>query len=140
MCTKGLVELFHLAAVDKSIQGIKICKGLPYVNHLLFADDSVIFYKANVCSNQKILKIFNHYTLASGQKINTDKTAMVFSHNVSKRCRDEIQSLWGGVFNQQYEKYLSLSHVIGKSKKKAFADIKTKVWKKLHLWKERLIS
>lgn len=46
--------------------------------------------------------------MATAQKINAEKTAMVYSHNVPERCKDKIQSLWGGGLNQQIEKYLGL--------------------------------
>lgn len=58
MGIEGLVELFYLTAANKSIQGIKICRGAPYINHLLFADDSVVFFKADVSSNKKFWRSF----------------------------------------------------------------------------------
>lgn len=65
---------------------------------------------------------------------------MIFSHNVSEDSREEIKLLWdSGVF-QQYEKYLALPPIIERSRKKAFSEIKTKVWKKLQLWKDNLLS
>lgn len=48
--------------------------------------------------------------------------------------------MWGRGHHKQYEKYLGLPPIIGRSKKKAFAEIKAKVWKKLQLWKEGLLS
>lgn len=65
---------------------------------------------------------------------------MIFSHNDSEDSREEIKLLWDiGVF-QQYEKYLVLPPIIERSRKKAFSEIKTKVWKKLQLWKDKLLS
>lgn len=65
---------------------------------------------------------------------------MVFNPNVSTSCRDEIGHMRGCAHQQQYEKYTSLLPIIGCSKKLAFEAIKTKVWKKLQFWNERLLS
>uniref|UniRef100_A0A2N9HKR3 RNase H type-1 domain-containing protein n=1 Tax=Fagus sylvatica TaxID=28930 RepID=A0A2N9HKR3_FAGSY len=40
----------------------------------------------------------------------------------------------------QFEKYLGLPLVIGKAKKRAFNDIKDRVWRCLQGWKEKLLS
>lgn len=41
---------------------------------------------------------------------------------------------------EKHEKYLGLPTIIGKSKKVAFANIKSRVWKKIQGWKEKLMS
>lgn len=47
LCTKGLVSLLKDCMAKNQIQGIKICRGVPKVNHLLFIDERLIFYKAD---------------------------------------------------------------------------------------------
>lgn len=53
---------------------------------------------------------------------------MVFSKNVNSSTRVEILALWGLVQSQQYEKYLGLLPFIGKATKRAFFEIKGKLW------------
>lgn len=52
----------------------------------------------------------------------------------------EILELWGVQHSQQFEKYLGLPPLVGRSKYKAFSDIKHKVWKQLQGWKETMLS
>lgn len=123
-------------ASNNSVQGIKICRRAPPINHLHFVNDSVIFCKANVDSDHRVQELLHEYEQASRQKIHAEKTTMVFSHNVIENCWEETRLLWGSGYNHQYEKYFGLPLIIGRSTKKAFFEIKMKAWKKLQLWKE----
>lgn len=140
LCTEGLVCLLKRAALDKSLEGIRVCMGAPQVNHLLFVDDNLIFCKAKRCSSTWLLEILNVYAIALEQCINTEKTTMVISRNVKNETQDKIKSIWGCTTWQQYEKYLSFPPIVGISKKKAFVEIKSKVGKCLQSWKGRLLS
>lgn len=56
---------------ENQVQGIKICRGTPFINHMLNADDNIIFCKADVSSNRKIQRLLRIYGQAFGKKINT---------------------------------------------------------------------
>ncbi|XP_042942655.1 uncharacterized protein LOC122276823 [Carya illinoinensis] len=98
--TEVLISLLKVAALDQDIPGIKICRGAPVVNHLLFADDSVIFCKVDVGENRKIQALLERYEL-----------------------------IWGVQGAQQYDKYLELPPAVGRSKSKAFSDNKQRSWR-----------
>lgn len=78
--------------------------------------------------SNNLQKILDVYAPALGQCKNNEKTTMVFSRNVSDKDKADISALWGCRVTKQYEKYLDLPPMIGRSKKKAFSKIKTKVW------------
>jgi hypothetical protein len=65
------------------LKGIQSCRGGPWVTHLFFADDSLLFGQANIFECRKILEILNLYEGSSDQKINKEKTAIYFSSNTS---------------------------------------------------------
>lgn len=91
-------------------------------------DDSLIFCKANSPTFLLLLKFLNIYARASGQFINTNKTTRVFSKNVGEVDKDTIAMIWGCGSTQKYEKYLGLPSIVGRSRRRAFLDIKTKLW------------
>ncbi|XP_035542108.1 uncharacterized mitochondrial protein AtMg00310-like [Juglans regia] len=65
---------------------------------------------------------------------------MVFSANVNQHNRHAIMNLWCSTQLQHYDKYLGLPTMVGRSKSRAFAGIKHKVWLKLQGWKGNMFS
>ena len=69
-----------------------------------------------------------------------EKTSLFFSANTLEAVKEEIQIEMGVLSMNQMEKYLGLPPIIGKSKRKAFEEIKNKIWRKVGGWKEKLLS
>lgn len=53
LCTEGLISLL---TENQRVKGLKICRGAPIFNHLLFADNSVLFCKADVDTTRRCNK------------------------------------------------------------------------------------
>ena len=88
LCAEGFSALINDAARNNQLHGISICRGAPKVPHLFFADDSLLFYKANGNECNKLKEILDLYESASGQKISTDKSSIFFSPNTSQELKD----------------------------------------------------
>lgn len=58
LCADVLSSLISNAQSEKRIQGIRVSNRGPYVSHLLFADDSLFFVKADHQNSTELLKIF----------------------------------------------------------------------------------
>jgi hypothetical protein len=54
LCVEGFSALLKHAEEEGTIQGIQLCQGAPKINHLFFADDSLIVMKANTANAQKL--------------------------------------------------------------------------------------
>ena len=131
LCAEGLSALLRKSEADHKLCGVAVSRGGPRVNHLLFADDSLLFFRANISECQVVKEILWVYETASGQKLNCEKTALFFSANTSPDTARAIRDLWGASNTHSIEKYLGLPSFIGRSKIKAFEDITTRVWKRL---------
>ena len=114
---RGLSAFIHRAAKNQCLICISICKGCPRVTHLLFADDSILFYKASVGESRELRYILQKYEEASGQKINTDKSSIFFSPNTTQVTKDEILDTLGPMQDTRHTRYLGLPSFIGRSKK-----------------------
>ena len=65
ICTEGLSALIHEAARNHRWTGISICRGCPRVTHFLFANDSILFYKASAEECWVLKQILQNYKEAS---------------------------------------------------------------------------
>ena len=115
-------------------------RGAPRINHLFFADDSLILMRACSRNAQELGRILQVYEKASGQMVNRDKSAVLFSPNTSSIDKAEVRQALNIAQEAKNEKYLGLPVSIGKSRKKAFEYIKKKIWVRIKGWQEKLLS
>ena len=140
MCAEGFSSLLKKAEDDGSIKGVTICHNAPSVSHLLFADDSLIVFRANGEDAQQLQSLLQVYEQCSGQKINKDKTAVMFSANVREEDKQEVMNALNIPRETANERYLGLPVFIGKSRRKAFEFLKDRIWKRMQGWKEKMLS
>ena len=95
LCTEAFSALIDDASNRQKLNGVSICRGCPSVTHLFFADDSLLFCKADRGEVSKLLEILELYEAASRQKINIEKSSVTFSHNTSLETRNEVLGTLG---------------------------------------------
>ena len=140
MCSEVLSGLCNRAQEDGLIQGIKVARGCPRVNHLLFADDTMFFLNGNEDNCTALMSLLNSYEEASGQSINKDKSAITFSRRTPATIKNPIKEALqihkeGGV-----GKYLGLPEQFGRRKRDLFASIIDRIQQKTKGWKNKFLS
>ena len=83
------------------------------VSHLFFADDSLLFCKASEHDCRKLIDILQLYEAASGQKVNAEKSSIIFSHNTPEESRRMVLDILGPMQDTRHGKYLGLPSIIG---------------------------
>ncbi|KAK9706077.1 hypothetical protein RND81_07G103000 [Saponaria officinalis] len=114
---------------------MRVCRGAPRISHLFFADDSILFARANMRECSVIADIISKYERASGQKINYSKSEIVFSKKVGVDARREIKNALDVKEVEKHKKYLGIPTIIGRSKKAIFYGLKERIWKKARVWR-----
>jgi len=125
---------------SSNLNGIKVAPSAPVVSHLLFADDSLLFFRANAENAQEINDVMNIYCRASGQQINMDKSSIHFAKGVSNRTREEIKNILNVQNESLSEKYLGMPSDVGASTNGAFKYLKDRIWKRIQGWIENCLS
>jgi len=85
----------------------------PMVSHLLFADDSLLFFQANKENALLIKAVLQLYCSTSGQRINMEKSSIHFAKGIRQQCCDIIKSELE-IYNEALsEKYLCMLLMLG---------------------------
>ena len=116
LCTEALIANIRKKEEEKLLTGLKIARGSPAISHLLFADDSLFFCKANRQECETILQILKDYERASGQQINFQKSSLQFGHKVPDATRLEVQQVLGITTIGGMGTYLGIPESLGGSK------------------------
>jgi hypothetical protein len=140
LCAEGLSHMLSRAERERSITGLPVARGRMRIRHLFFADDSLLFCKANVEEWARIQEILGQYEHASGQKLNREKTSIFFSRNTKQETKDFIISISRVSSSASYEKYFGLPLLVGRSRVSTFTGIQGKIWERINGWTEIFLT
>ncbi|XP_049406079.1 uncharacterized protein LOC125869665 [Solanum stenotomum] len=121
---------------DGRFVGYGMPKWSTKINHLSYADDTIIFTSADRYSLKKIVSVLQDYETHSEQKINKEKSGFFMHQNAAathKQLVEEYTCISRGQFPM---KYLGCPISHAKKRKIHYADLIQKVKSRLHAWKE----
>ncbi|CAA7023532.1 unnamed protein product [Microthlaspi erraticum] len=135
-----LCHLIEIAIAEKKWRPIKLSQGGPQLSHVCFTDDLILFVEASVAQVRVIRRILEQFCVASGQKVNLEKSKIYFSENVSRDMGKLISEESGIGATRDLGKYLGM-HVLQKRiNKDTFGEVLEKVSSRLAGWKGHMLS
>ncbi|XP_075652255.1 uncharacterized protein LOC142622622 [Castanea sativa] len=140
LCAEGFTALLAKSKEEGRLNGVVVCRSAPWISHLLFADDSLLFCQASQEEVQCVTDILQLYANSSGQCINFEKSSLYFNSNTNAERRETIRNMLGVKEVDRFESYLGLPMLIGRSKYQAFSFLKDRVWKLMQGWKGKMLS
>lgn len=112
----------------------------PSVDHLLFADDNLLFFKASTEGAEEVSLLFKTYARASVQRINKDKSSILFSKGCPEVVRNGVKQILSVPNEPLNEKYLGMPSDVWISKNGVFKYLKDRQWSKIQGCMEKLLS
>lgn len=97
----------------KRLEGVTIGRGAPEISRLLFADDSIFFVKATFQNVFVLKELLEIYRVLSGQRINYQKSEVVYNRNVSMEASDFFSETLAVRRVNYHAKYLGLAIYYG---------------------------
>ena len=119
---------------------MKVARTCPAISHLLFADDSLFFCKANKEECQTILRILKDYEAVSGQQINFQKSSIQFGHKIEENSRQELRDILGIQNLGGMGSYLGLPESLGGSKVQVFGFVQERLNNMVSGWTFRFFT
>lgn len=140
LCAKGMSSLLKGANRRGEIHGDQVHRRAPSISHLLFADDSLLFYHSFDQECQALNSTLNLHERASRQAINYGKSGIFFSDNVDHDIRQRLKEILGVIASLNTGRYLGLPSLIGRGKREIFQFIRERLWTKLQFWRNKKLS
>jgi hypothetical protein len=140
IAAEGLLGLLKQSRQSSLLKGIRVAPTAPAVNHLLFADDSLLFVKESHAGAIEVKEILEKYCLASGQQVNLDKYSVFFGKGCLEAIRQSVKVTLQVPNETLNEKYLGMPSDVGRSLNGAFKYLRDRVWKRIQGWIEQMLS
>ncbi|XP_048599212.1 uncharacterized protein LOC125579275 [Brassica napus] len=135
-----LSGLCRHAELDGSMRGVRVARGSPRVNHLLFADDTMMFCNSTSECCLSMLQILQEYEKVSGQMINISKSSITFSVKTPAETKTSAKTILGIQKEGGVGKYLGLPEHFGRRKKDLFTSIVDRIRQRASNWSTRFLS
>ena len=140
LCAEGfssLLKYYSGVTIDK---GLRVSYRSPWVTHLLFADDSLIFINAKAESSYRLNEILRIYGDASGKRVNRDKRSIFLSSNTPDTVRNSLKAIMNIQVEAFSEKYLGLPTAVGRITSGTFDHMSERARGKIQGWSEKLLA
>ena len=82
--------MLKMIGTSKLKKGIRVGIHAPWVSHLLFTDDCIIFTHASQEGADRLQMILDRYQLGSGQMVNKDKSAILFGSTSDEQMKHSV--------------------------------------------------
>ncbi|KAM2153616.1 hypothetical protein ACFX1Q_045540 [Malus domestica] len=85
-----LSRMLQGAVNRQALEGVKMNLQSPVISHIFFADDTLLFLKANRQNCYSLVQLIDDYCAASGQAVNFQKSSVFFSSNTPSELSREL--------------------------------------------------
>jgi len=140
LCMEKLSSAINNAVHQGNWEPVHISNLGPKLSHLLFADDVLLFTKANSTQLRFIRDLFDRFSKSLGLKINLHKSRAFYSSGVTRDQINTLTSISGIRCNTSLDKYLGFPIIKWRPNKSDFLFIIEKMQKRLASWKNKLLN
>lgn len=140
LCGEGFSSMLKYKGPLYLSRGARVGIHAPWVSHLLFADDCIVFSHASTVGAERLKDILENYKRGSGQMINPSKSAIFFSANCSADMKQVMHQMLNISVEALAEKYLGLPTSLGRSTEEAFDHIVTHLKNMVSPWCAKQLS
>jgi hypothetical protein len=127
----GLSTLLRNEVNHNRITPTKVCRRAPGVSHLLFADDTLLFFRAFEEQTVCVKNMLDVYDTCTRQLINPSKCSIMFSASCPQQVQTDIHSILHVEQHGFEPKYLGLPTPDGRIHRGRFDNLQARLSKRL---------
>lgn len=140
LCMEVFSRILCHLETTKQVTDIKLTPKSPPISHLFFADDLLLFTKADLGSCKNLLEAVNLFSISSGKVINFNKSGLFFSKKDHSRHQGIICRMMKIKKINIKDTYLGVPLFVGRSKLKSFDNIIEKMEHRVKNWLAKVLS
>ena len=140
LCMEYLGQLIMEKCNAKLWQPVKAFGSGPAFSHLFFADDLVLFARADGTNCSIIRDVLDEFCSISGQTISEAKSRVYFLPNVDRDTRESLSDILGFTSTPSLGKYLGIPIKHTRSSSHEYNFVLDRVKQKLAGWKANMLS
>ncbi|KAL9666828.1 hypothetical protein QQ045_001171 [Rhodiola kirilowii] len=140
LCQEWLSLKLDAEQRKATLMGVRLSRGIAPVNHLFFADDCLLFLKADMHILTNLKRVLEIYSRVSGQQINFQKSELCGSNNIDEMFKYMLAEYMGMKAVDKHTKYLGLPLIVGQNKVEVFRSLEDKMSKRIQDWGALLLS
>ncbi|XP_074271494.1 uncharacterized protein LOC141595428 [Silene latifolia] len=140
LCMEVLSRNVNHAHELRLVHGVQLVKEVRPTTHLFFADDSFFFFKDKGNTVTHLAQIIKEYCDASGQRLNVDKSGILFSPNTTLAKAQRIMKIFDIKKNNGIGKYLGIPAEFKDSKQGIFNALIEHVTIRISSWNGIFLS
>ncbi|KAL9668117.1 hypothetical protein QQ045_002492 [Rhodiola kirilowii] len=114
ICTEWLGHKLRVLHENRTLKGIRISRNAPVITHLFFADDSLLLFEATTATPSIIKDVLTEYEILAGQRVNYNKSELVFSPNTPSAIKQSFMSSLSMAVVDGHNRYLGLPLYLGR--------------------------
>uniref|UniRef100_A0A803NWW7 Reverse transcriptase n=1 Tax=Cannabis sativa TaxID=3483 RepID=A0A803NWW7_CANSA len=123
-CQEVLSKIIQKHERENKIHGIQIARAAIPISHLMFADDTILFARANKEEAKNLMDCISKYEKWSGQVCSKAKSSVLFSNNLSVERRNGILHVLNINQTQGEERHLGNPFVFKRRKKENYMNLR----------------
>lgn len=137
---EGLSRIMQKQVDEGNIMPVKVARGSPGISNLLFADDSLLFFRASIDQTKAVKEARETFQRATGQLLSANKCSLLFSKKCPSDLQSGIRDVLETVSSTSESKYLGLPTPEGRMKDENFRPIIERFMKRCNNWSGRHMS
>lgn len=140
LCMERLGHMVNMLVDNGCWKPITLARNGPKLTHLCFADDIILFARADVEQARTVKNCLETFCQDAGLRVSLQKSSLIKSRNVPTTFAQTLSSILGISLTKKMGKYLGVPSLQKRVTGRTYNEVLERMQQKLQGWKSRCLS